>query len=227
MREELEKHCGYFRGAGFKVALVPHSATCPVRLEVGANIVHDVCHNEVGKVAGGHTVRTVAKGLSGSGVDAEGSYDGVVHRCAIVGGGVHAVGSAGPLQEVLCCFGKAGVSAEHVLIVDAVERFLDYAGHVAHAAAYLHGVGCYYAAFLAFCRQFYYRGVFVGSLEGEVSEVYPCAAAHFLVDGELMRAVGGVYLVLCLVGAVGKALVADVHGIVAVFWYCRFPAEFF
>ena len=43
MRQQFEKHCGHLRHTSLVIRLVPHSAACPVRLELRAYVVADVC----------------------------------------------------------------------------------------------------------------------------------------------------------------------------------------
>ena len=127
---------------------------------------------------------------------------------------VHAVGSAGILQEIAGAFHKAGISAGCVLVVDAVERHLHYTFHMAHATADFHGVGTHGTAPVGASVVELDHGLHA-CFQREVAEVDPCSAAHALVHGDFVAAVGGVHGIVRFGGAVGECFVAHIHGIVS------------
>ena len=125
-----------------------------------------------------------------------------------------AVGRACPLQEITRAFGETRISACHIFIINGIRAIFYFTGHIAHAAAEFHGICRYHGlTVLARIAELDYGLVPVALFEREVPEIYPCPAAHLLVDGEAVVAVCGFYCIFCCRSAVGKRYIAHIHGI--------------
>ena len=122
----------------------------------------------------------------------------------------------GPLEPVARPLAETGIAARLLGIGPApdTQRVAHRAGHVAVAAADLHGIGRHDAPRLARTVRKSDDGLFAG-VEEEPSEIDPRAAAHRLIHGELRVAPEVMHRIFRIIGAFRKRLITHIHGVFA------------
>ena len=90
---------------------------------------------------------------------------------------------------------------------------LTLAGDVSHSSPEAHGIGTHHALLLALVAQDYHAIVIAALVELEVSQIYPSASTHLLVDQELGHASLVEDQILGIAHTLGERLVGHIYGI--------------